>query len=274
VKNPNNKRADRNSIEEESLFAEERRMKILNLLADRKKISVVELCDKLGVSATTIRNDLRDLEAARQLLRTHGGAIERPGTGHESGMREREVQNREAKQAIARIALNQIEDSDTILLDTGTTIRELAHILHERKGLTVVTNDLTIVDILEEFPTISVVLIGGVVRKGFHCTLGIHGEFGWAGLTVDKGFFGTNGFSLEAGATTPDLGQSDIKQRMIEMAQKVYLLFDHTKIGRVCFSRFADIADIDTLITDRLDPHLRAELEEGDVSVLEVANNE
>lgn len=252
---------------DDNLFAAERRMKIINLLSKRKKVQVNELVEALGVSATTIRIDLRDLETANLLLRTHGGAIERPNTGFESAMQEREIQNRDAKRRIAQAALEQIHDGDTIILDTGTTTKELARLLHQRKRLTVVTNDLKIAGILEEFPSIEIVLIGGPIRRGFHCSIGFQGDMGLEGLTVDKGFFGTNGFSIEAGPTTPDLGQAQIKRRMIEMAQKVYLLCDHSKIGHVSFARFADLSDIDSFITDAVDSKMRKQLEKLGIHV-------
>jgi DeoR family fructose operon transcriptional repressor len=252
---------------DENLFAEERRMKILSLLGERKKLQVTELVEQLGVSATTVRMDLRDLEAANLLLRTHGGAIERPSTGFESALQEREIQNREAKRLIAQAALEQIRDGDTIILDTGTTTKELARLLHQRKRITVVTNDLLIAGVVEEFPSIEIVLIGGLIRRGFHCSVGFQGRIGFEGLTVDKGFFGANGFSIETGATTPDISQAQIKRRMIEMAQKVYLLCDHSKMGHTCFARFADLHDIDAIITDTLDSPKRDQLEELGIQV-------
>jgi DeoR family fructose operon transcriptional repressor len=89
---------------------------------------------------------------------------------------------------------------------------------------------------------------------------------------VDKGFFGTNGFSVEAGATTPDLYQAEMKQRMLEMAQKRFLLCDHTKIGHTCFAQFAPADRIDTLITDSLDAPMRKALQEIDLDVVEAVS--
>ena len=254
---------------EDNLYTVERRREILNILSERKKVSVSELSAKLKVSATTIRTDLRELESGNFLLRTHGGAIEKTHTGYETNLREREVENRDKKTLIAELALKQIEDGDTILLDNGTTLRELARLLHLRTRLTVVTNDLVIAEILEAMPGIVVVVLGGVLRKGFQCTLGASSQFGAAKLTVDKGFFGTNGLTIEAGATTPDLGQSDVKQFMLSLVQKVFLLCDHTKIGQTCFAQFASLDRIDTLLTDTLDEPTRKAFQEAELDFLE-----
>ena len=254
--------------QDETVFGEERRATILKFIHERKKVQVSELVETMGVSATTIRNDLRDLESSNLILRTHGGAIERPQARYEIELRERQAQQSEEKKAIAKAALEQIRDGDTILLDTGTTTRELAYLLGQRERLTVVTNDIVIAGTLETAPGIEVFLIGGMLRKGFQCTIGQAGGGGFADLTVDKGFFGANGFSVEAGATTPDIGQAAAKREMIRIARKVFLLCDREKIGRVSFSRFATLDTIDTFITDSTDETLRQKLEEAEVEVI------
>lgn len=254
--------------QDETVFGEERRMTILKLILERKKVQVAELVEAMNVSATTIRNDLRDLEASNLILRTHGGAIERPQARYEIELRERQAQQSEEKKAIAKAALEQIRDGDTILLDTGTTTRELAYLLVQKERLTVVTNDIVIAGVLETAPGVEVFLIGGMLRKGFQCTIGQAGAGGFADLAVDKGFFGANGFSVDAGATTPDVGQAATKREMIRIARKVFLLCDHEKIGRVSFSRFASLDNIDTFITDAIEGTLRQKLEEADVEVI------
>jgi len=246
------------------IYSEERRQAILRLIEERKKVQVSELASSLNVSATTIRNDLRDLEAAQLLLRTHGGAIERPRARYEIEMREREAQQSPAKKAIAKLASAHVEDGDTILIDTGTTTRELAYLLSDKQRLTVVTNDIGIASALESAPGVEVFLLGGMIRKGFQCT--IVGPL--ADLTVDKGFFGTNGFSVESGATTPDISQAATKREMLRIAKKVFLLCDHEKFGRVSFSRFASLEDIDTLVTDQVSDNDRHKLEQAGIEVI------
>ena len=125
------------------MFAEERQEQILELLKRNKRVSNTELIKKFGVSGTTIRIDLTELEQKGLLSRTHGGAIlkEDPVYGEDSISSRRE-KNKEAKECIARKAREQIEDGDTILLDSGTTALDLAALLNELHNLTVITNDL------------------------------------------------------------------------------------------------------------------------------------
>ena len=154
-----------------------------------------------AVTGATIRSDLRDLESAGLLTRTHGGAIPSTKTGFEPDSKQKEVQNLEAKRRIGLAALALIEDGDTIVLDTGTTTLALARNLKDRKNITVITNDLVIATILEEMESVNVLFTGGLLRKGFHCTIGVHGRAIMEGLTVDKAFMAANGFTVAKGAT-------------------------------------------------------------------------
>ncbi len=250
------------------LFSEERRHRIVELIRERKKLTVNQLCELLDVSAATVRGDLRDLDREGLLVRTHGGAIERSRTSFEQISSQRSTEHLAEKQAIAKAAEPFVEDGDTILLDTGTTTLELARRIGVDRRLTVVTNDLEIARVLEEVRGVEVVLLGGAVRKGFHCTVGPAGWRMTEELRVDKAFMATNSLSLEAGATTPDLQQAETKKAMIAMARKVVFLADSSKIDRQSFVRFADLPQIDVLVTDQLDAEQRRLFEEQGVEVV------
>lgn len=251
-----------------ALFTEERRQRIVELIRERKKLTVGELCTLLEVSPATVRGDLRDLDREGLLVRTHGGALERRQARYEQISSQRSTENLGAKQAIAAEAERLIDDGDTILLDTGTTTVELARRLLARRELTVVTNDLEIARVLEEAPGVQLVLLGGTLRKGFHCTVGPAGLRMAQELRVDKAFMATNSLSPAAGATTPDLQHAETKKAMIAIARKVILLCDSSKIGGQSFARFAELDEIDTLVTERVADEDRAAMEQRGVEVV------
>ena len=253
---------------ETSMFAEERRIKIVDLIEERQKVTVEELCGTFGVSSATIRTDLQELQSSGFLTRTHGGAIRKAKTGFELNSRQKQVQHLVEKQRIAKAALSLIDNGDRIILDTGTTTLELAKLLHQRKDITVITNDLIIASVLEEIQDIDVIVIGGVLRKRFHCTIGIQGRDTCAGLTVDKAFMGVNSLSLAKGATTPDISQAETKKMMVTLANRVILLCDSSKIGKVSFAQFATLDRIDTVVTDAIDDDTRSQFAEHDVEVV------
>jgi DeoR family fructose operon transcriptional repressor len=255
---------------EGTLFVEERKMKILERIEEYRKATVAELCEHFKVSSATIRNDLRDMESSGLLIRTHGGAMVKTKTGLESDMSQRKVQNLEGKRKIAEAAIRLVEDGDTIILDTGTTTFELARLLGGKRDITVVTNDLAIALLLEDFESVKVVFMGGIVRRKFHCTV-VYGPSGMdtlSGLAVDKAFMASNSFSIEKGASTPDINHAETKKLMMSIAARVILLFDASKMGRNSFALFAPLDRIDAIVTDSLRDADRRRLEGCDIEVI------
>jgi DeoR family transcriptional regulator, fructose operon transcriptional repressor len=254
--------------EEKTLFAEERIRKLVEYIYDKRRVTVPELCSVFSVSSATIRNDLRELDESGQITRTHGGAIKKSKTGHES-LVENRVSEKEEKKIIARIALECIEDGDTIILDTGTTTMALARILGKKQNITVITNDLNIAIFLELLEGIEVILLGGILRKGFHCTVDHGMESLISSISVDKAFMGANSFSLNKGASTPDFAQAGIKKQMISIASRVILLCDNTKLETNSLINFASTDDIDLLITDKIKLDFLKKYEEAGIEVLQ-----
>ncbi|MBS6955493.1 MAG: DeoR/GlpR transcriptional regulator [Enterocloster asparagiformis] len=253
--------------EKETLFAEERKDKILQLLKDSEKVTVAQLCDLFGISPVTARNDLRDLENENQLRRTHGGAIRMSSSAYELEPSKRD-ENTDQKRAIAAVAAEMVTDGDTIIIDTGSTCMEFAKLLAGKRNLRVVTNDLKIALLLDPCEDITLYFIGGVLRKHYNCTVGSFGSEPFRRLVVDKAFMGANSLSLSRGAMTPDVGQAEIKKTMLSVADKVIILCGSNKIGQNSFVTFAELSEIDTLVTDSgLGRKLRESLEEHGIDV-------
>ncbi len=252
------------------LFAEERKEKILKLLEQNTKIMVPELCELFGVSPVTVRTDLRELESEGKLRRTHGGAIPIGKTSFEPNAISKQVENIDEKRKIAACAAQFVDDGDTIVLDAGTTTMEMAKFLTKKKSLTVVTNNLKIASFLEieGNPDMTIVLIGGVIRRGFHCCAGHMAVSSLANMNVDKAFLATNAFSLEKGFTTPEINTSEMKRAFIQISTQNFMLMDSSKIGTVSFMRFADLSDMDKIITDdKINPKMVQEIKSFDDTV-------
>jgi len=248
------------------MFAKERKIKIVDYVNKHQKATVSELCDAFNFSSATIRNDLRDLENNGALTRTHGGALKNPKTGFEFLISERSAVDYVGKSAIAELAIDCVEDGDSIVLDTGTTTLELARLLNRRRNLTVATNDLKIAMLLEDAQDCTVVILGGIVRK--HSTVGPMPIELLENFVVDKAFMGTNSFSMEKGATTPNFMMAQIKRKMLSIAARVYLLCGSSKFGRSSFALFAQPDDIDVIVTDNMDPVQQAEFEDSGIEIM------
>lgn len=237
--------------QKEQLFAEERKKEIIDLLKENAKLLVPDLCAHFQVSPATIRNDLRELENKGLLKRTHGGAISNFKARYEPNSYQKEVEFLEAKKAIARYAVQFVEDGDTIAIDTGTTTLEFVKLLSSKKQLTVVTNDMEIARYLETLSDANIIITGGLIRKDFHCSVGPIAIHSLGELFVDKAFIGTNGITLEEGLTTPDITQAEVKKAMINIASEVIVLCDSSKFGNKAFAKVAPISKVNRVITDK-----------------------
>lgn len=236
------------------VFGEERKQLILDYVNKHGRASVQELSNFLQVSESTIRRDLKELEEAKLLNRTHGGAISLQAVNFEPTYWEKEDRFKSEKEAIAREAVKLIENGDTILLDSGTTTFHLVQQLKTFNHLTVVTNSLLFAQELQGNPGIEVLVTGGSLRRETLALVGPITERALEQVRVDKVFIATNGLDLEKGLTTPNLLEAAVKSKMIAAATQVILLADHSKIGRISFARFAGLADIDHCIMDAAAP--------------------
>ena len=237
---------------EDRLFTEERRDEIVRLLNEKKSMSVQEMSRQFGVSGTTIRTDLSALEKKGYLRRTHGGAV-LPSSAvsflREPGIHERA--HFTEKRAIAKAALQFVESHDTILIDNGTTMTAFASALSASalNGLTIYSNDLNAMQILEAKESFELHLIGGRIRSGFHYTYGAQVLDELHSYHFRKVFLATSALSKD-GLTTANSDLCKVKQAMIASAEKVILLADSSKIGEIGFQKFACLSDIDIFITD------------------------
>ena len=231
------------------MFEEERKQLIVNYVKSKSRVSVQELSDLLDVSISTVRRDLSDLEEQQLLKRTHGGAIDIQSVNFEPTYNEKIEQFSEEKIQIAKKAAEFIKDGDSLIIDAGTTTFCLADQLSKFNDLTVVTNSIPLIQKLATMPNITVVSTGGTLRKITNAFTGPLSEAVLDLIRVDKAFIGTNSFDINAGLTTPNMLVSSIKQKMISIANEVCVMMDHSKIGQISFSRFAEISDIDYFIT-------------------------
>jgi DeoR/GlpR family transcriptional regulator of sugar metabolism len=158
--------------------------------------------------------------------------------------------NLREKAAIAKKALELINDGDTIILDSGSTTTEIAKLITGFKNLTVITNSLNIALILGADPEINLVVTGGEFKAPTLSLTGQKAAEFFSGLYVDKLFLATAGITLKAGLTYPSISDIVVKRAMIESAEEVFLVADASKIGKSSFASLGALSLIDFLITD------------------------
>jgi DeoR/GlpR family transcriptional regulator of sugar metabolism len=244
----------RRSVEAEggkpNLLAEPRRMKILEWLQEEGSARVRDLSAAFGVSEATIRQDLERLDTDGYITREHGGAYLKSVPQQVESMSLHHVQNMDRKRKIGQAAAALVGDSETIIIDSGTTTSQFAENLRPRQNLNIITNALNIALMLGGNPTNTVHMPAGQFKAP---TLSLSGEKSvdfFVGIYAEKLFLATAGISFDAGLTYPAIGDIYVKRAMIKAASKVYLLADSTKIGRMSFSSLGGVELVHTLITD------------------------
>ena len=250
------------------MFAEERKQRILAALQRSSAVRIAELGRELRTSHASVRRDLADLERAGLLKRTHGGAVNARLAVLEPSVAEKQDRYRSEKADIARLAASLVEPGDTILLDSGSTTRQIAIELRHRQGITIVTNALNIAWELAS-SELEVILTGGQLRRGILSQVGPIAERALATLHVDKLFLAANGVDLVKGVTTPNLHEAETKRAMVGSATEVVLVADHSKFGRVTFGRICAIDRLNVVISDDgLAHETRAAIQKLGVKVL------
>jgi len=232
------------------VFAEERHQEILQRARENGRVDVASLAVELDVTPETVRRDLSTLERAGLVRRVHGGAIAIERLGFEPAVSARESLLTAEKTRIGKAALADLPDSGAILLDAGTTTRQLADMVPTDVELTVVINSPLLATILARRSNLTVIMLGGRVRGRTLAAVGDWATAALASIHVDVAFMATNGISVERGLTTPDPTEAATKAAMIAAARRTVLLADHTKIGNDYFARFGDLDAVDTFITD------------------------
>lgn len=230
-----------------------RRRLILETLQKHKQVDVSQLSKQFEVSEVTIRKDLRHLERKNLLIRSRGGAMAPLKAGDDLSVEERKVMHLREKRAIAIAASSLITDGDTIILDSGTTLIQLAKQIKRTVNLTVITNALDIAYKLSMITTFKLVVPGGLFRKKSRSFIGVNAVENMKMFQGDKYFFSADGITRE-GIFTSNLEEGQIARIVISNARENILLIDSSKFDCKGLINFAPLTRIHTIITDHKIP--------------------
>jgi DeoR family transcriptional regulator of aga operon len=222
---------------------------ILERLSSDGSIGVAEIAQELDVSPATVRRDLHLLESQRLLGRTHGGAVPQ-GVLYELPLRYKSTRHADEKKRIAAEAASRVADGWAIGLTGGTTTTEVARALVDRPHLTVVTNALNIAAEIAVRPNLKLVVTGGVARPESYELVGPIAEESLEGLNLDVVFLSVDGISSRAHFTTHHELEAKTNRALIARANRVCVVADASKLGKVAFARICDLDDVSELITD------------------------
>ncbi|THG29325.1 DeoR/GlpR family DNA-binding transcription regulator [Naasia lichenicola] len=224
---------------------------ILHELRATGKVSVRDLAERLNVSEVTIRKDLDALEERSLLRRVRGGAVP-SARGEEGAFADRMLMDAAAKRAIAREVAKNVQDGDSIAIDSSTTSYYLAQELVDRDDLIVVTFGLRTAVLLLEQSNATVVMPGGVVRRASGGMVGSFGNTLAGRGRLGAGFFGTATLSIEHGMLELSSEEAATKRALVAVCDEVHVSLASSKIGRFGINSFASASEVTRIYTDEL----------------------
>lgn len=227
-----------------------RREKIKNMILTKKNVSVVDLSQAFSVSEETIRRDLKHLEEEGILTRTHGGAIIENRVASTVDNHILENIFIENKKQIALQAKQFIKSNDCIYLDSSTTSFHICKEILDLK-LTVVTNSLSIINLLSDYENINLISIGGSLNSSRKCFGGRSAIQFLNKYYVDKAFISCRSLSLTEGITDSNDDDAAIKETIVSRSNHTFVVADHSKFDRVSFSYICNFDAISHVITDK-----------------------
>lgn len=232
------------------MLSVERHKKILVHLLQHGNIRTTDIALQLEVTDETIRKDFEILERRGQLVRVHGGASSPLRLREDVSLTERQMIQRDDKTAIAREAIKRIQPNETIFLDASSTALTLTEFLPEMP-LTILTNALNVFTALEGRRNIDLICTGGLYDERSRSFIGLQAEQSLHRFNIHRMFFSGSGLHLERGISETNNRQAVFKERVVQCAEDVVFLADHTKFGQKAAFFFAPCSEITCVITDQ-----------------------
>jgi len=253
----------------ETFSVAERRNKTIKLLKDNGQVSVTELSKMLNVSEVTIRKDLQYLEKRNLLIRTHGGAMKNDYLVQDQHFEDKGKRFAEEKRRIGEKAAQLVEDGDSLILDAGTTVIQVARNLNNKRNLIVMTPAVNIALEIMRIPDIQIMVMGGILRTTSAAVVGSYAEQMVREHFCSKLFLAADGFDPSFGLTTTNAMEAHLNRMMIDSAQQTIVVIDSSKFGRRGLSRICGMEQINVVITDEgISDSMRKILQDNNIEII------
>lgn len=226
-----------------------RRIKIFEKLLKDKKVEVNKLAKTFDVTTMTIRRDLALLEKQGIITCSYGGAFLNEGVSNEPSFELKNSQSLDSKISIGYCASKYVNDGETIYLDCGTTIYNMARYLTNKK-ITIITNSWPLIELFKDNNKIELILAPGKFNKTSNGAISNITINFLNNIHVDKAFIATHGFDINRGPCNPSEIDNGIKQTALKVSEVSYLLFDHSKLNNACTYYFEDKNLVKNIIID------------------------
>jgi len=233
-----------------SMNPQTRQSEISQWISRQGECSIEELVEQFEVSGMTIRRDLQSLADQGKVIRTHGGAAMAERVSFDFDFLNSQNEHQAAKRAIAAAAAAQVEEGESVMLDSGTTTLALAKELRGKRRLVVITTSLPIASQLQYDQEIEVLLLGGYLRPSSPDLVGALTESNLETLRADVAFLGASGVDRRGNVYQEVAEVARMLSKMAASARRVFVVADGSKLGKTALWRVGRLQDWSALITD------------------------
>lgn len=233
---------------------DERESMVLDSLKNNDRLSTEDVAALLGISESSVRRLFLSMEKSGKVVRVYGGIQTAPVNTTSYSFTELEKKYISEKRAIAKSAVKLLRDKDTIYLDSGTTVFQLAIAIkesilkNELHDIRVITNSFANMEVLDD--VCDVIIIGGKYTPKRKAFAGFASERFIQCFTYRKAFLGADGFDLEEGFMGTDTETTRLNEILIPRSDEVFVLIDSSKIGIRSFVTYASADQIKAVVTD------------------------
>ncbi len=234
-------------------LAADRRLKIVEMVAEGVSIAVGDLAREFCCSEMTIRRDIQRLERDGFLRQTYGGATAHLTRSLDIAFNARALANAREKRMIGLAAVGLLGDARHIFLGIGTTAEQFARFLPAHNDTTIVTGSLPIGSVLGTRPQ-RVVVLGGTIRRDELTCVGPIARAALERYRFDLAVIGTAGLTARWGLTDLNEEEAEVHRVAIDRSERLMVIGDGSKLGQVTSSVVAPAARIQTLVTDASAP--------------------
>jgi len=226
---------------------------IRNYIYENKTVTLDQICNHFDISKSTLRRDLGEIIENSDIIKIYGG-VTVSARKEISSFEERYISSQSAKVAIATAAAGLIDDGDIIFIDSGTTTTQIIDHLINKKDITVLTNNIEIINRATPNSNITVISLSGTLNRKTMSFIGSSAVQLLQAFNINKALIATTGYSIASGLTCSTPLEADLKRTAIQRSKEVYLLADSSKCGPVSLITYCSLSKINVLITDEEPP--------------------
>lgn len=232
------------------MLIDERQSQIVNLINERKYVSVEDLVKTIYASPATIRRDLYNLELLGLIKRVRGGASSIENVSGEIATLIRQQHNVVEKRKIAAKASQYIENNKIYFFDSSTTVTHLIPYFKKSKNCIIITNGLDTATLFNVVPNVKTIFVGGELQTSTGAAIGADANETIVKFNADVCFFSCHGLSIN-GPTEGTVEQQKCKENMVKNSKFKILLVDSSKFDKPLMVKTCNLRMIDIIITNK-----------------------